>query len=447
MNDGRPAGAGRRAIPAVKNALIVLLTLSAVFMVWRISLFGDIYDSFNVVGGALGESGENGGPAGAGETAPDARRGETPACIVITNSLGEHFGVKYDAATLALAYGRTGSVFGEAFGSASRLKPTGEEEWRDALRSKGVFYSYQTGVGIEALGSMFGARIPSGNAAGDISVRRLCIVFGEERDRLILQDGETGEFYGADTASLGEEAQVVGLFGSNGARFAFETGEYGAADPYFILLPDEPHPVLTAANPMEDEEEMAGVLIALGVSNQLKSSYTDPDGTRVYVAGSFTFSIDPDGRAAYRADPSAMQPIPGTRPGEGGGAAAIAAARRAAENTVGRTMGDALLRFDGAELMSDGSYNVKFTYSPAGGRVFLGGGDAAAEITIRDGAASAMTLVFRRYAVTDEYVKLMPERQALAASDGELWLGYFDAGGNGAKLAPEWVYVNGGDTR
>jgi hypothetical protein len=429
-----------RAVEAIKSAVIALLTASALILGSHAAIFGDDGESiplFSIISGVFrsGQTAEGGDETelGAGRTAA----GERPSCIVITNEYGERYGAKYDAAQLELMYGRTSSVFGEAFGSASDFGETDEAEWRSALGLPCIYYAYPESVGVELLGGWFGADMPAGGSADGLKTRRLCVVFGRERVRLLFQESQTGGFYGADTDSLGEESQTVGLYGGNGVRFAFETGGEYAGDPYVILMPDTAHPVVEAANPTTDGEKLGEALSGLGVSNQLQTSYTEPDGTMVFVTSAFKLSIDTDGAAVYRraavparaADARTMAPVD----------AAVLAARAAVANTIGRTCGDADIFLTDVAAVEPGTYAVSFAYSVAGGRVYLRGGRSAARVTVSGGEAASMVLMFRRYTITDETVALLPEQLALAAENGEFALGYSDVGGN--EMAPEWIRV------
>jgi hypothetical protein len=424
-----------RAAEAVKSAAIAVLAVSALSLGWSVVQFDDTGERMPLLG-YFAEALKGGRPAtGPGETSGGYAAGERPLCIIITNEHGERFGAKYDAAQMELVYARTSSVFGEAFGSAAELGETNEAEWRAALDMPGIYYAYPASVSVEALDRWFGTDMSSGGETDIMKVRRLCVVFGAEGDRLLLQDAETGRFFGADAASLSEESQVVGLFGSNGVRFAFETAEGGSGDPYAVLMPDTAHPVIAASNPMADSGNLGGVLSALGVSNQLQSSYPESDGTMVYVSNTFTFSLDPNGAAAYRHTGAAP-------PGAASGAAvteeaAVAAARSEVDNTLGRTSGDAEIFFAGVTREEQGVYTVSFEYSAAGGRIYLRGGESAASVTVVNGEVTDMTLNFRQYAITGETVTLMPESLAFAAAGGEFALCYFDDGGD--AMIPEWA--------
>ncbi|MDR1589293.1 MAG: hypothetical protein LBS51_03785 [Oscillospiraceae bacterium] len=427
-----------RATEAVKSAVIVLLAVSALALGSYVEIFGDAGESvpfFSVFSGLL-RSGLT--DDGAGETVSEtAVVGERPMCIVITNAYGERYGVKYDTAQLELLYGRTSSVLGEAFGSASDFAETDETEWRDALGQPCIYYTYPAPVGVELLGGWFGAAVSAGGSTDGLNTRRLCVVFGGERVRLLFQESGTGAFYGADTDSLGEESQMVGLYGGNGVRFAFETdGEY-AGDPYAVLMPDTAHPVVEISNPTTDGEKLGEVLSGLGVGNQLKSSYTEPDGTMVFVTNTFKLSIDTGGDAIYRRTAAIVRADDASAPALTSVNAAVSAARAAAVNTVGKICGDAGIVLTGVSQAEPGVYTASFEYGVAGGEVHLSGGRSAARVTVSGGEITSMLLTFRRFTVTDETSALLPERQALAAAGQEITLGYSDTGGS--EMVPEWA--------
>ncbi|MDR2358116.1 MAG: hypothetical protein LBD92_08565 [Oscillospiraceae bacterium] len=429
-----------RAIEAVKSILIALLAASALVLGSHAAIFGGEGESvplLAVFSGVFRDGWTADGAAGASVRTAAAER---PSCIVITNEYGERYGAKYDAAQLELMYDRTGSVFGEAFGSASDFGETGEAEWRDALVLPCIYYAYPESVDVKMLGVWFGANPSAGEPTDGLKTRRLCVVFSGERVRLLFQESRTGAFYGADTDSLGEESQAVGLYGGNGVRFAFETDGGYSGDPYVVLMPDAAHPVVEAANPAADVERLGEALSGLGVGNQPQSSYTETDGTMVFVTSTFKLSIDTSGDAVYRRTApvarAAGVAAPDTRPVD----AAVAAARAAVFNTIGKTCGDAGIFLTGVLEEEPGVYTVSFAYSVAGGRVYLRGGRSAARVTVSGGEATNMELTFRRYAVTGAAVTLLPEQLALAAAGGEFALAYSDA--EGSELVPEWIRVD-----
>jgi hypothetical protein len=88
----------------IKDVVIVVLIVGAVFLGWKSKLFGnfsaksnDVLDWF----GSVGAGGED-----TGQTAQFTEASK-PMCIVVTNAEGDHYGVKYDLDEIGVLYGKT----------------------------------------------------------------------------------------------------------------------------------------------------------------------------------------------------------------------------------------------------------------------------------------------------------------------------------------------------
>jgi hypothetical protein len=256
-------------------------------------------------------------------------------------------------------------------------------------------------------------------------------VFGDGVNRLFFRDARDGACYSSETVSFGARPQIPGQYDA-AVKFVFERADVprdGA--PYMVLSPGSAHPVISAANPLEPPAVTDALLVSLGVSQQLKSSYPESDGTRVFVTNAFTFSLSPDGFAMYRRTAAIRAARESVAEGT-----AVEIARRAAADTIGAYSADGRVYFSGIEP-SGGGYAVTFDYFIAGGRVYLPGGEHAARVLVQAGTVTEMSLYFRSYAVTGETAALLPEKQALAAAGRAFSLCYSDA--SGGRLEPYWA--------
>ncbi|MDR0491086.1 MAG: hypothetical protein LBH28_07580 [Oscillospiraceae bacterium] len=423
----------RRAVERLKTALIVILLASAVLLGWRTGLFNDFFSSFNLFGDAAefikGSSGsETGGLI--------AREATRPLCIVITNADGGHFGVKYDVETRNSIYSRTCGIFGDALGSASDFTEISEVEWREVLSGSGVYYEYAEPVKLSLLSAWIQPQIA--NFAWDSVFCRVCVAFGEDKNRIYYQDSDSGLFFGADTASAAGKTHELEMFGANNAQYAFETGIKAAANaPYLLIMPGSDYSDVAAAASGSSEELLATALAAFGHNSETYTKpFFDSGGTLVCIGTQFTMSIDAAGGLAYRR--SDMQPTAGAgqRLSE---SETVEKARALVAETIGAVAGGAEVFYKSLDYSGDGACNVVFGYYIAGGQVLLRDDRYAAKITFRHGVVTEAEMNFRSFAIAGGSTVLMFEKQTLAAAGGDFSLTYSDTGSGSGILKPYWM--------
>jgi hypothetical protein len=404
-----------------KTAIIAALTLSAVALGWESRMFAGFFTSL---------SGGSAPPAVTAPAFPDNSgtegnaEGARPVLIVVTDEVGLRAAAQYDDAATDSLYEKTVSLLGEALASSQAFTPCGEAAWRAALGSPGVMFEYAEPVRLDVLRAWLGAVPAAGlDADGDdVTLRRFCMSF---TDNTLYLQGADG-FFSAPAAALGKTRPVIPTQYLGGMLYAFERGDANAGAPYALLRADTVYSLVGAANPLLDETAVTAALVSLGVPSQMKSNYTDGQGTRMYVMTAFTVAVATSGVVEYRraADTDANA-VPLTL------AEAAELARRAAEPAA-RYAGDARLYCSEASG-EDGRYTVTFDYYINGGRVLLAAGPAV-KIEFAAGQISRMTFTFRMYVKTGETAQLLPALQAIAAG-GEVALGYADADGT---LQPFW---------
>ncbi|HHT16241.1 MAG TPA: hypothetical protein GXZ77_00770 [Papillibacter sp.] len=418
----------KRASERMKNAVIVLLLISAVLHGWASRLFGNgparpvaalvaLYDRLTA---------SSGGSAAAERFTEAAK----PWTVLITNENGGRYAVRYDTRERDTLYGRTSGLFGEAIGSAGAPVKIAKERWRTALEDAGIYYEYALPIKLFVLSGWFGARVEGD--WGSLPVRRIAVVSRGDAGAVLFQDAVTGDLYEAKTAMISGLESVISLYDDNGAAFAFQRGLRAQDETSLILEGAYQHPLVEASSPLENEDNLVSVLNTLGVSEHLKFSYIDRDGARVYVEQSATISVSPGGLVRYRVDERTV-PID-TQPDE---ATAIEMARDMAAKTVGLYSGEAEVTFSGARAVSYGVWEVEFVYAIAGGRIDSSLGYPAARITVTGAEMTEMELYFRTYHTGGGSVELLPEAQAVAAAGGMCRLVYVDNGG--AMLEPAWM--------
>jgi hypothetical protein len=416
----------RKARERLKNILIIVLIITAVFLGWQSRLFGNNAADPGALLETLSRLGVH-NKLGSGEAiqSPGASK---PIGIAVTDNSEKHFGVRYDMSVLNTVYNRAVLVMGDAFGSASSPRLVDESTWRSALLSQGIYFEYLAPVEISILDGWFGTQI--NGEWGGMQTRRLCVADTNGRVKLYFEQYGTGHFYAADTEVGAGSVAMTDAFGVNGAVFAFELGgETAARDKYALMITGEAaHPVILANNPLRDNAVLTQAISTLGITDQPSYPYS---GAVNYIDNDFMLTVDTDGTVLYRLRSGGSgtgQPL--------GKSQAVELARQTVADSIGKFCGDAAVYFDTVSTIS-GGYQVTFRYVVAGGVVQLYQDGLAATVTIRNGVISEMELRFRSYTVSGVNKKLLPEIQVTAIAAGPFILSYPDNGGD--SLEPCWT--------
>lgn len=415
----------RRLVEWGKDALIVLLTLSAV---WLLSMTPLIQDSGLLDLFAPQESPGVGAGGGGQATAM------LPARLAITGE-GGRCGIQYDEQRLEELFPPLGALLGDALASAGQSEVISEEQWRLRLGLQGVYFDFAGEVPLPALERWLQG---PGSTKLTGSARRVLLCAGEG-DQVLLcwQEGESGDFFSCATAltqSLHLEPATAGT-ASNGAYFAFENQALSQVlAPYTLVTEGEPEVEgYTVSVPLAGEEERLAVLSALSFNSQNPAPVS---GGEVYLDGGDRLVVNASGTVSYRAAGGEKYPAGPTL------ADGVEAARTLAEGALSPLCGQARLYLMSVD-QAQGVLRVRFGYRLSGCAVHLGSEGWAAEFLVRDGYISQFTLRFRCYAAGGEASLLLPMEKAavmlpdLSARRRELVLQYLDSGGT--QVSPQWV--------
>ena len=384
----------------LKTALLVLLTLSALFLAIKGNLFGGLFP------GAAPETTEA-PEAEALRCAPAAM----PASAALTGESGLHYGVKYDAGEMARLFDRCSPLLAEALGSAEEPGLIREADWRECLQGAGLFLDYGFPLPVSVLGSWVGAEVPwAGAEVG------WAFLLDRDRDdgvRLSFSDGE-GRFFRCVTAAAWSSLEaLLEETLPNGAEFAFALPELSDCDPY-LLLP-ESLPELRSALGAGDQAAAAAALAEeFGIHLGGQSRYTEADGTVVYPGENGVLRLEGDGSLQYSPAAGAVQT------GTGAMSEQIETVRRLLETVHEAYGGEETLALTGASAEGERTV-LSFGYLLNGIAVQLASGPAATAVWGPDGLRE-LTLLPRRYLRSEAISGLLPEKQAAAAA-GSLYPG------------------------
>lgn len=424
-----------RLLEWLKDIAIVCLSLSAIYLFTLSPLY--LNSPLKDWTSRLSAGVEGGTPVSVSLTA--AAR---PTRIAVNNSAGR-YGIQYDTAAVDALFSQTGTLLGEALGSADAPVPISQRQWRQALTDEGIYFDFTGSIPFSALTGWLQDDGSNDLLTGD--VRRLVLAPGSDGSVwLFYQDTREEAFYACSTALSAEAhlSPVTSAFAPNGARFAFEDSALDQCYPYTLITDGTADsPVYSAASPLTAGTETRDqALSALSFSGALVTSYASDEGT-VYRTGEDTLLLARDGSLVYRSSDGAFYPV-----GSAGPAPTLAemieTTRQLLSAAVEPLCGDARLylisaHHDGGETV------VTYGYSLNGASVWSGTEGWAAQFHLTGGTLTGFTIHLRCYTATEDSTPLPPAVQATAAmaargaAGSELLLLYRDSGGD--TVSAGWI--------
>ncbi len=404
-----------------KNVLIVLLLLSAFFLLFKVILneqpalfdrVSRLFDSENERSDTL--------PNDAG-----AALAASPVYLVTTAEDGSHYAIKYGSEEKKRMISQFSAYLGDALGASSALNEITEGQWRAALDGSGVFFDFLFPQPISAVASWLGAK--AGAQMASHTARRLLL--GNENGDLALYfiSADNERFYRCKTTlSFSSLATRIADFPSGDAAFAYELGEdYTSLDPYFIFTyTSGALRAVTPENPIREHFDTAALLKYFGMNERTASEFSTGfvDGNRslrLEPSGKFQFSTKYESGLSISENPALLTI-----------SESISACLSIVQNSIGPTAGEATIGLTYVtDAASPADCTLSFGYFVDGVPVFLPGGADAARFELRDGAIVRAELYFRRYTLPGGTLHALPEKQAAAIArveGGEPVLSYKD---------------------
>ena len=418
----------RRWMERAKNVLIVLLTLSAVFLLTKTPLVQDS-GLVNLFQAPKSSGAPSSGAAGGGPV--------LPARMAVYRD-GARCGLQYDDDRVSELFAALGPLLGDALAAAEEPWSITEAAWRGYLQTPGICFDFDGGLPLAALCLWLG---DDGPCALSGSARRVLLASGEG-DQVLLcwQDADSGGFFACGTAlshALHIESAIAGV-DTNGALFAFEDPSLPARlDPYTLIAEGGTEGTrYSASNPLTASANAQAVLDALSFNSQ---NHAPGSSGEVYLDGGDRLVVGGGGTVTYRAAQGDKYPV-------GSGASGAAdGARSLAEQVMAPLCGDARLALSSVQPWQENGWRVRFHYRLNGAAVYLYDEGWAAEFFIQDGYITDFTLHLRSYTAGESDVLLPPVgRAAVMLPDvtdetRELVIRCRDWGG--ASVAPGWVGV------
>ncbi|MCC8123515.1 MAG: hypothetical protein LIO58_08235 [Oscillospiraceae bacterium] len=411
-----PAWRGR-ALEWGKNAVIILLVASAVYLTTRVGIFDGGRGGDTLLQGIsqFFSRQEQTNSAAGGRT--DAAAAVCPVAIAVNTAEGR-YGARYDTEARSSFFTRFRELLQGAFSTVQSETEITEEAWRAALERQGVYTQLLEAIPLDALSIWLEAEDDGVFLQGE--TRRFVLARDETKDTVCLYycNDMNGLYYAYETglSYSGHMENLLAAYTPNGASFVYEFGadaEYSALNPYVLLTPETvmPH-IYSSSIPLnlEDEDQIRQLQRALQFQPQVSAEYTVQNGI-VVRDGADALRFGADGMVTFTSGEEETR-----YPLEGNGYADLVEHTYAlAQKTVGVQGGAAALYLIGVEERVPGQYEVRYGYVIDGVPVYFADGGDAARFSIQDGRIISYTLRFRAYEDTGETTVVMREEQAAAA--------------------------------
>ena len=433
----------------IKTVLLVVLLCGAVFMAYSTWFYdnplGDASDVLFASEGAVPGNGEYSFSANAASNL-------SPVRIGVKNSI-MRIGAEYSKAAIDSAYANTRGLMAEALsaqtGSWSRAD---EEAWQNMLTWQGVLYDYQGIVRADIMADwLWGGQSEVGNIQG----RFLLFAINPKDNRTILaiKNPDTGDIYTGYTQINKETVlSVLDQIQGTPCLLACESGE----SEYKNLAPESFISAAAMPGVINGYNDCAGftkdqkntIIKSFGFTPYSISEHVEKDGTQVYIAGSSTIRIEPDGFIVYRNTDTSADATQGIF--------VRSASETASETEIFETACTLVSRL--AQITGgDGKlYPKSFSYIRGENRCVADFGWSvngvpidrqktgyAARVVISDMKVIAVEFYMHRYQNTDRPSNLLNKKLAAAAVEnksGKLEIRYTDGGQT--DLEPGWYLKN-----
>ena len=413
----------KRLVNAMQNAALLLLTLSALFLLSRTPLLS----------GRLAAS-----PAAALAPQPTAQ----PA-----DELNAMLGSVHIMVTADSEYGRYGQLCAgredplvqkiipllrEALGSAAEPEETSQQDFRAALEGTGLYMDFIAPLPLAAVAACLGETVPF-----DRPVRAVALAAGGETASMYLLEEDGSLSWCATALPVSAVQSICAGVTPNGSFFAYETN-YSALKPYTLLAAQVSQPPeLQADLPLG--YTAYNLLTALDFNAHTNSRYTDWDGAEVVEESPRTLRISPEGMVYYSSAGTAALPL------YKAASTALPDALHTAwdlASVLTEGTGASPLYLRGVEETETG-YVIRFRYQAEDIPVCFPDESDALAVTISGLSVTGFSYRCRFYTPleeTDSEPLLPPSMAAAIASlrpDSGLTAAYVDAGGT--QLSPCWL--------
>ena len=426
----------KRVVEALKNLVIVVLSVSALVLVADSRLMGHL-------SGAEIRHEEH------VESDPhvDTIRGQVtlPLGLAVVNREG-CYGVQYSKAQVSALFEQMSPMLAEALSGAGQPRPGTREQWQQLLTTgPGLWLDLQGQVPLSVLAKwMTGEE----NAALSACVEHLLLCVNEERQVcLYYQDTADGRFYVCDVALVSASYLTNALeqVADNGARFAVQVPGLEALQPEMLISAQTPRPgeyVWTEPLHTDGQERMNILLEQLSFPVEITTVYDTPEGKRAR-SGNDTLTISGRGEVSYESTREEGRYPVDLGEGDNAEFGAVDAARSLVCSVLEQWSGAGGLYLSKVERPEEDCWRVEFRYELDGVPALVGSKGYAASVLVEQGYITQYELQLRTFApLASQTTPVLPLRQAAAVmagrkeKEGQLRLCYQESGDT---LRAGWV--------
>ena len=422
----------RRIIELGKDALIVALTCSALFLAWRTPLATQLRGWMDPPTRTVA----------AAERQP--REAVTPYGVTARNGLGL-YGAVYDEEQVRRTFEQLSPLLGEGFATAGEPERISRRQWQELLERPGIYCVFQGAPPLSALSAWIGEEgtAPEGRA------QSLLLAWDGAQVKLCWRNAEGYYLCPTAVAYEGHMDSILGEFNPNGVALAYTLAQtdraYASVDPDVLVPMTAPRPkgyAVSSPDLVGDQEALGQLLAALGFQSGVGSTYEAGSGLAINENGD-RLRIGGDGTVTFHAGEELRYPV--AYQGEGAtGEEAAMAAWTLLERAAAPWKGETLYVLTGVEEVAAG-WKITFHGRLNGIPLRVGAEGWCASFTVRGGAVSDFTLSLRSYEPTEETLLIPGQRLAAAAmnapfhqdSGKKLTLCYSE--GAGAFLTAGWT--------
>lgn len=400
----------QKVLSFLRKALIVVLLLSAVFLYGKTGYTTGLKNKLHPVQDNT-FSGETGGGTEIGLELVGMIQ---PKAVVVCGGETGKYGTAFcDATTTDFLH--FSAVFGEALGSAGVPESLSEEEFHKKLNQRGVTLKFYCPFPLSLLSGLLRAEMTSTAAANQTDLLCLCISEDNKETELCYLTVD-GNCFQCSTAvpCEGLENRITEYIPNN-TEYAFENRNLSGGDEYAVLVNLQASaPTLKQLTSIPQEStDTDRLLQSVGMNSYVATSYSEADGTTVFVDEEATLRISPDGSVIFR-----RSGAPGvTSDLQASTIASIA--WRIAEQNISKTCGDAAVIFSGI-TRNEGQRTgtIYLDYAVNGIPIQLDNGHAA-EIVTRGETVLQARLQMKQFFLNEEEEAILPCLQAFAIAGAE----------------------------
>ena len=431
----------------IKTLLICVLIVGMVYLTYSVWFFDSPFGELHL------DELINIAPAGVVSQSEEGADLETfgirPLSIAVRDEKGAR-GAVYDDKACSELYAKLRGVISEALSSASAATETDDEEWNELLAGGGIYLDYGGNVPVDALSVWLGGK----DENTELCARSFIFSTDKKKIRILAKNTGNGKIYACESnASSQKAAELLATVNAGKISLAAELADedFRAVRPEMLVTDKTEAPsVISAYNSYAtfNAEVRNACLESFGLAGTTPSTYSEQDGTEVFVADMITLKLSPAGIVSYsdpreRADET-LGLVVSTAGAEPTFAEKTEAARRLAASVASK-----LPTAGGIYLISASraGNETEFVFGRHmdGIPIDMNGTAYFARIVISGSSIRAAKINLRGYDVTAQSADILSEKLAAAAvggsgKTGELNLRYNDTGEQ--NVSPAW-YIGG----